>query len=184
MKTVYDNGKLDESYMTEDFVTIRQRVSDEWKKCEKMCLKSGVWDDPRHTSLIAKRNSTASAMDAEIAKYPSDVTLFSDATYNKINSEITKRQAVLEAAKRAKGGGAAAVAVDPVTASKDSIVAAQAALNSSKALGERLAEMNQHFTTGTPAAPGPKTASEYSESDLEYPLMRLNALLDNLSSKL
>ena len=187
MKTVYDNGRLDESYMTEEFFIIRKRVSDEWEKCKTVYFNSdtGKWGEPRHETLIKKRDDTAAILNKECGSYTSDGGLFSGSEYTAINGEITKRQAFLEAAKKERDSMSATVAVDPAAVSRASRIAeAQAALESSRALNAKLSDMHQQFKTGTPDAAAPKLRSEYSESDLEYPLMRLNALLDNLSSKL
>jgi nicotinic acid phosphoribosyltransferase len=106
MKTVYDNGKLDESYMTEDFVTIRKRVADEWEKCGKCFLNAsdGTWGEPRHATLMAKRDITAAAMNKpEVATYTSNASLFVDEKYIAINREIKNRQDFLEAKKMQMG---------------------------------------------------------------------------------
>jgi len=59
MVTVYDNGKINELYLTESFDSIRKRVSDEWDKCENLCYLDGKWKSPIHESMKTKQDSIA-----------------------------------------------------------------------------------------------------------------------------
>jgi len=174
MKTVYDNGRLDESYMTEEFDTIRKRVSDEWEKCKTSYFNSGTdkWGEPRHETLIKKRKDTADILNQECGSYTSKGGLFSGPEYTAINEVITKRQGIVEAARKKNDSIPALGSVD------DIIQNATEAIQKAKELTGNL----QSIKATNPTAPAVK--SQYQESELEYPLMRLNALLDNLSSKL
>ena len=203
MKTVYDNGRLDESYMTEDFLAIRKRVSTEWEQCGKLFFNSsnGQWGEPRHETLIRKRDATAAAMNVGAATYESNAAFFSEAKYTAMNNVISDRQALVskrEAEKKqARENPPAAAAV---SGQSKTISAAAAAATLRENIGgaiDLVGKLNSisrsiqdiHNTLPSPlpvqpAAPTSALASQYAESDLEYPLLRLNTLLDNLTSRL
>ena len=172
MKTVYDNGKIDESYLNESFDEIRKRVSEEWERCAAAFLDGeGQWKKPLDTSILDKQRITAETINAENGNYVSNTGLFTgNSVMEKLTEEIDKRSReiieIKEMERNHKNEMGRLKMSQHLRKSPESIQAFPPP-------PKQLVEQNK-----------PKSQSEYQESGLNYPLMRLNALLDNLESKI
>ena len=162
MLVVYDNGKTNEKYMSETFDEIRKRVCDEWDSCG-VAIATGI-TDPLDKSMVDEKKAVADIISGNNGAYTTPSGHYHQADANqsvleKISGKILERQAFVkqEINEREK--------VERVFENSMKLFKE----NFSQTLSLNLAQ---------------PTKSEYSNSDIEYPLMRLNALLDNLSSKL
>jgi nicotinamide phosphoribosyltransferase len=184
MKTVYDNGKLDETYMTEEFDVIRKRISNEWAKCESSFFnkESGEWKNPRDATLTAKAQKTAGKINTTISGYRSrGAEIFKDVVTQKVTGVIEKREALLARRKALKE----IIKIQQnASESGDSSTIQEKAAKLSENL-KKSQELTEMLRNRAAAAAAATTKSQYPDpAELEYPLMRLNALLDNIASKL
>ena len=163
MVLVYDNGKINDKYMSETFDEIRKRVCDEWDSCG-VAIAKGI-TDPLDTSMVAEKKEVADIINENNGTYTTPAGYYHAADKNqgvleKISGKILERLAIVE---------------------KEKIERERVERGFENSMQLFKTNFSQNLIPKPAAA---ALTSEYSNSDMEYPLMRLNALLDNLSSKL
>jgi hypothetical protein len=174
MITVFDNGKINEAYMSETFDVIRQRVSDEWNRCHQAFHDGTNWKSPLDASITKKQVEVAAEINLKNGDYKSKPELFNTGVEIIKVTEAIKRREIFKAdlnkiQQRHKQE------LNSLNISKR----ADDSIQLAKETSANIAQM-----TATLANRAAGTTSKYEESELEYPLLRLNNLLDSLSSKL
>ena len=160
--------------MNETFDEIRKRVSEEWGRCAVAFFdENRQWKTPLDASILEKQKLTAGIINGENGGYVSETSLFTGNTVmEKLTEEINKRlEDIIEIKEMEKNH--------------------QNEMGRLKMKLRLTPSSSPEPVQAPPYPPNPPVVvetttskSEYQESGLNYPLMRLTALLDNLESKI
>lgn len=203
MVTVYDKGVLNHDYMSESFAQIRERVESEWEACP---LKAVPGQYPVSQSIVDLQKSTKVIIDADIVKMGTEaeevikgietarlaeesIMLKDDKikqeTIDKkntvISSLVSKTEAILSKITNSEDEFYNKLNEEDelkLTNLMPDSALAKAIAEANKVLKER----SQSKTVSS--MPSGLSSQSENHMNIEYPLMRLNALLDNLESRI